>query len=167
MACGDCTLLKTVKGKEEDEIEGMSDANDTISMACDVTLDTFFIHHQEVTYGKAYEFVKLGFSPQCLCNSHECFNEEITHVYFQQLNDLPKKLFYTQYVLGAILLVINLTIVVFVLIARTLRTNASFILICSLAMSDVLIGLYTVGIAVFNPFTESTITPNQMMKKRH
>ena len=132
--------------------------------SCPITLDIFFIHHEEVTYGKAYEFVKLGFSPQCLCLSLECQDSEIAYLYFKQLYDNPKRLFHTQYALGVVVLLINLLVVLVVLTSPGLRTNASFILICSLAMSDVLIGLYTVGIAVFNPFTESTITPNQMMK---
>lgn len=157
--CKDCDLIKTANIKKD------KPSNLTLkeTFECPVRVN-FFVHDDEVTYtGYAYKVVKLGYSPQCLCQSTECANHEITYPYFRKLNELPKKLFYFQYILGSFLLCINLVIVVVVLSTRGLRTSASFILICSMAMSDTLIGVYTIGIAIFNPFTKVTVTPIEMI----
>lgn len=157
--CKECDLIKTSKIKRDNH----SNESFQEMLYCPVRAD-FFVHYDEVAYtGYAYKVVRLGYSPQCLCQSTECANHEITYPYFQKLNELPKKLFYFQYVLGFFLLCINTTIVVVVLLTRGLRTSASFILICSMAMSDTLIGVYTIGIAIFNPFTKVTVTPIEMI----
>lgn len=157
--CKECNLIKTTNEKDDKATNQSLDE----PFVCHVGID-FFIHHKEVTYGYAYKVVKLGYSPQCLCQSMECVKNEITYPYMRQLYDVPKKLFYFQYILGSFLLCINMIIVVVVLSTRGLRTSASFILICSMAMSDTLIGVYTIGIAIFNPFNKVTVTPIEMMK---
>lgn len=160
-SCRDCDLIKVVT---EDTVTSVNESIDDLDMqVCRIALG-FFIHHDEVDYGHSYDFVKLGFSPQCLCNSMDCYTHEVTYPYFKELNDLPKKLFYFQYLLGFLLVCINMVIVVVVLHTRSLRTSASFILICSMALSDTLIGMYTIGIAIFNPFTAVTVTPIEMMQ---
>ncbi|KAK3736476.1 hypothetical protein QZH41_005830 [Actinostola sp. cb2023] len=158
--CVECTLLKTA-----DKPKSNFTVNATMEEAsCQVTLDTFFLHHEEVSYDRAYKFVKLGFSPQCLCTSHDCQDNEIRYPYFKQLYSVPKRLFYIQYVLGFLVLIINLVIVLVVFSSKALRCNASFILICSMSVSDVFVGIYTIGIAFFNPFKASTVTPTELME---
>lgn len=156
--CAECTLIKNI------HFLGNSTINNESIGSCHVTLDTFFLHHNEVIYHRAYNFVKLGFSPQCLCTSIECRVNEIQYPYFKQLYSTPQKLFYVQYVLGFLVLVINLIIVFVVVCSKTLHRNASFVLICSMSLSDVLVGIYTLGIAHFNPFKATTVTPDELMR---
>lgn len=66
-----------------------------------------YVFPEEIEYGRSLLFVKRGFSPQCLCESDNCVAEDIYLPYDLTLNTLPRKLFYTEYILGAIAIILK------------------------------------------------------------
>ena len=96
----------------------------------------------EVNYGRSLWFVQRGFSPQCLCTSEKCNNAE-RNPYAIELNFIIRKLFYIEYVLGAIAIVLNLIVTLTIILSRPLY-KPSFIMICNVALCDILIGIYSV-----------------------
>lgn len=161
--CFECDLIKTQLlfsdqeiGDEEDMgsgeiVSGEGDGDDT---ACHVTITEFYFYPDEVKYGMSSQFVKQGFSPQCLCDPHsDCYKNEVRITFLRQLYYLPRKLFLSQYGLGALIILLNVTVLAVILRSRILRKNVSFILVGSMSMSDLLIGVYCIVIAKYNLFS--------------
>ena len=105
--CFECDLIKTQLlfsdqeiGDEEDMGSGeiVSGEGDGDDIACHVTITEFYFYPDEVKYGMSSQFVKQGFSPQCLCDPHsDCYKNEVTITFLRQLYYLPRKLFLSQY----------------------------------------------------------------------
>ena len=139
--CADCTLVKT---------ELLINLNDS-DMACIMTSEEYSAP-EEIDYGRSLAFVNRGFSPQCLCESHNCYMEEIATPYDQALNMLPRKLFYTEYILGAVAVVLNLVVIFISFGCRSLRKSTSFILLGNIGVCDVLMGVYSILIARYTVY---------------
>lgn len=141
-ACRDCMLVKT------DEIDNLT--RDLDWEMCKVTVDHFqFI--DEVKYGLSAWYFKNGFSSQCLCVNERCENEEINTPYDKELNMLIRNLFHIEYLLGSIAIVANLVVTLTIVLSRKLH-KPSFILICNVALCDMLMGVYAVLIGRFTVY---------------
>ena len=172
--CSTCDLIKFLKnetrlgddetGDEEDSGDGFSGEDDE-DMTCYVTLKDDFYHHKEVEYGVSARLVRQGFSPQCLCDyNSECYKYDVTVPYLTQLYSIPRKLFLSQYALGGLIIVLNLIVLVVIFSSKLLRNNSSFILVGSVALSDLLIGVHGVAIAKNNLFSDSyDVKPRAIM----
>ena len=137
--CQECLLLRTERFVERGE------------EICEVTLDDYSFP-EEVHYGLSLSFVKLGFSPQCLCDEESCFKSDLGKPYDLQLNTLPRQLFYVEYFLGSLALVLNLIIVITMATSRPLRKTSSFLAVGNIALCDTLTGVYSILIARFTSY---------------
>ena len=161
--CSTCDLIKILKNEthlDDDEISDEDDSGDEFSgeddedTTCYVTLKDYYYHHKEVEYGVSARFVKQGFSPQCFCDyNSECYKYDVIVTYLRQLYSIPRKLFLSQYALGGLIMVLNLIVLVVIISSKLLRNNVSFILVGSVALSDLLIGVHGVAIAKNNFFS--------------
>ena len=173
--CFSCDLIKILRNEthldddevgdnEDDSGDGFSGEDDE-EMTCYVTLKDFYYHHKEVAYGVSAMFVKQGFSPQCFCDlNSECYNFDVIVPFLRQLYSIPRKLFLSQYALGGLIIVLNLIVLVVIITSKLLRNNNSFILVGSVALSDLLIGVHGVAIAKNNLFSDSyDVKPRAIM----
>ncbi|XP_068731384.1 cannabinoid receptor 1-like [Montipora capricornis] len=172
--CFDCDLIKT-SGNETsiDDETGYGDGNsgDTFSgddedEPCHHTLQNIYLYHGQVDYGVSARFVEQGFFPQCFCDPYsECLNNDVDITFLRQLYNVPRKLFFSQYALGAFTILLNLFVLFVIMHSRILRKKTSFILVASMAMSDLLIGVYSVAIAKYNLFNEDDkVLPRVVME---
>lgn len=173
--CSTCDLIKILKNEtnlgddemgdnEDDSGDGFS-GEDEEDMTCYVSLKDFYYHHREVEYGVSARFVKQGYSPQCFCDyNSECYNYDVIVPFLRQLYSIPRKLFLSQYALGGLIIVLNVIVLVVIITSKLLRNNISFILVGSVALSDLLIGVHGVAIAKNNFFSESDdVKPRAIM----
>ncbi|KAJ7360370.1 hypothetical protein OS493_017002 [Desmophyllum pertusum] len=177
--CSTCDLIKISENETQfgdDEMgdyeedsgssgDGASGDGEEEGMTCHVTLEEFY-HPKEVEYGVSARFVKQGFSPQCFCDyNSDCLKYDVMVPFLRQLYNVPRKLFLSQYALGGLIIVLNLIVLVVIITSRLLRNNISFILVGSMALSDLLIGLHGVAIAKYNLFSDSdTVKPRVIME---
>lgn len=138
--CSDCVLVKT---------ELLISLND--SDACIVEPEGYSFP-DEIEYGRSLFFVERGFSPQCICEEEKCFDEEIATRYNVNLNALPRKLFYVEYIFGAIAVILNLVVVFICFGCRSLRKSTSFILIGNIGVCDVIMGVFSILIARYTAY---------------
>ncbi|KAL9988476.1 hypothetical protein ACROYT_G002925 [Oculina patagonica] len=138
--CSECQLVKT---------ELLINLNDS-EQACIVDPEEY-VFADEIKYGRSLSFVKRGFSPQCLCEGN-CFVAEIGTPFNVALNSLPRKLFYVEYIFGAIAVVLNLVVIFVSFGCRSLRKSTSFILIGNIGVCDVIMGVYSVLIARYTVY---------------
>ena len=136
--CGECLLLRS---------ELLTSLNDSESQ-CIVDARNY-IFADEIKYGRSLFFVKEGFSPQCICEHENCAFAEINLPYDLGLNTIPRKLFYVEYILGIIVISLNLLVVSICFVTHSLRKSTSFILIGNIAFCDIMMGVYSVLIGRF------------------
>lgn len=175
--CFACDLIKTLEnetlsiddegeGEEENSGDGYSGESENEDIPCHVTLKEIYFYPSEVKYGVSARFVKQGFSPQCFCNPFsDCFKNDVTVTFLRQLYNIPRTLFLSQYALGALTIFLNLLVLFVIITSRILRNKTSFILVGSMALSDLLIGVYSVAIAKHNLFSDSDkVIPRVIME---
>lgn len=96
-------------------------------------------------------YVKFGFLPTCLCKKNsECEFREIVMPHFEKQKMLPQKLFFLEYILGPLTIILNVVVMLVILCSRTLRKIPSFILISNMAFCDILVGIYSMWVASVN-----------------
>ena len=174
--CYACNLIKTSENEtffsddepgdaDEESGDGSSGEGENEN-TCQVTLKEFYYYPKEVNYGVSERFVEQGFSPQCFCDPYsDCFKNDVAVTFLRQLYYVPRKLFLSQYALGALTIFLNLIVLVVIISSRILRKNTSFILVGSMALSDLLIGIYSVAIAKHNLFSNSDeVIPRVIME---
>ena len=66
--------------------------------------------------------------------------------------NVPKKLFYTSYIMGAVAILLNVIVLFTVFSSRSLRQKTSMLLIANMAICDVLVGIYSIIIGDLNIF---------------
>ena len=140
-ACGECVLINT---------EVLLSLNDSDSFC--VVEPEKYVYAEEIGYGKSFYFAKQGFSPQCLCEQRECGFDEIAKPYNMELNSLPRKLFYLEYLFGVIAVALNLVVVFISFGSSSLRKSTSFILIGNIGFCDIMIGVYSILIGRFTVY---------------
>ena len=177
MHCSACDLIKISENETlfgDDEMEdyeeysgdgSVSGEGEEGDMKCQVTLKEFYYYPKEVNYGVSARFVKQGFSPQCFCDySSDCYDCDVVIPYLKQLYELPRKLFLSQYALGGLIVILNMIVLIVIITSRLLRNNISFVLVGSMALSDLLIGVHSLVIAKYNIFSESDVKPRVVME---
>lgn len=103
----------------------------------------------------AAKFVEHGFYPVC-SSQRKCSPSLLIFPAKSErakITSVPKKLFYSSYVLGAIAILFNLFILITVVSSKSLRRTTSMLLIGNMAVCDLLIGVYSVitgGLNIFN-----------------
>lgn len=101
------------------------------------------------------EFVEHGFVPYCPSNLKCSPAFRITSLRDEEKKkviDVPKKLFYSSYVMGAIAILLNLIVLTNVISSRSLRRTTSMLLIANMAICDLFIGIYSIIIGSLNIF---------------
>ncbi|XP_074634389.1 uncharacterized protein LOC141892935 isoform X2 [Acropora palmata] len=171
--CFACDLIKISENEtfsvddESRDTDGENEATfsgDDDYGACNINMESF-LYADEVKYGVSARFVKQGFSPQCFCDNLDCFRNDVVIAFLRQLYFFPRKLFLSQYALGGLTIFLNLVVLFVIMGSRMLRENTSFILVGSMAMSDLLIGIYSVAIAKYNLFNDANpVLPRVVME---
>lgn len=101
------------------------------------------------------KFVKHGFFPYCASNlkcSPKLRRITSSHDERAKVINVPKKLFYSSYVMGAVAILLNLIVLTTVFSSRSLRQRTSMVLIANMAICDVFIGIYSIIIGDLNIF---------------
>lgn len=136
-ACTICTLLKNERHHN-------------------VTLmkkGTFDIYPQSMCRGSRYKvsnvtrmFAEHGFLPVCLLEDAKCFDSDVKVTPLHQCWKSANSVLYVEYVLAPFILLCNFIVFTTTLTSKTLRRVPSMVLVANLAMSDFLVGIYTLGI---------------------
>ncbi|KAL9959755.1 hypothetical protein ACROYT_G033110 [Oculina patagonica] len=117
-------------------------------------LSAFSISNVEHRNGKLVtKFVEHGFYPFCsqrVCSPSMLIYPDKSEIV--KMTNVPKKLFYSSYVLGAIAILLNFVILFTVVSSKSLRKTTSMLLIANMALCDLLIGIYSVIIGSLNIF---------------
>ena len=104
----------------------------------------------------ATQFAEHGFYPFCqLKYQRKCAPRMIIYPEDSEkkkIVNIPEKLFYSSYVIGAIAILFNLVILITVLSSKSLRQTTSMLLITNMAVCDLLIGIYSIIIGDLNIF---------------
>ena len=118
-------------------------------------------HNDERPTKKFFEHGYLIFCLHKSCSAlaikHPKHDENIKTI------DLPKKLFYSSYVMGAVAILLNLIVLITIILAGSLRKTTSMLLIFNMALCDLLIGIYSIIIGNLNIF--SFLSSVQLEKK--
>ena len=97
---------------------------------------------------KTKEYASYNFSSQCLYKSESCYNSEIQVTKVHRCWDIDNDVLNSIYVFGSLDIFLNSLVVILTLSSKCLRENVTMIFIANLALSDVLVGLYGLGIAI-------------------
>lgn len=112
-------------------------------LVCIVILEEY-VFLEEIEYGRLFFFVKWGFLLKCLCELDNCVVEEIYLFYEFIFNMLLRKLFYIEYILGVIVIILNF-VVMFILFGCCLFCiSIFFILLGNISVCDIFMGVYLV-----------------------
>ena len=101
----------------------------------------------------ANKFLEHGFL--LFCSHTSCSSIALVHpnhIENTKTISVPKKLFYSSYVMGAIAILLNLIVLITVISSRSLRQTTSMLLIFNMALCDLLIGIYSIIIGNLNIF---------------
>ena len=101
------------------------------------------------------KFVELGFLSICgstLKCSPKFRRETSSPAEKAKVIQVPKKLFYTSYIMGAVAILLNLIVLITVFSSRSLRQKTSMLLIANMAICDVFVGIYSIIIGDLNIF---------------
>ena len=136
-ACTNCTLLK----------------NETHTNVTHFRRGTYDIYPQSRCRGSRYvvsdvsrTFASRGFLPMCVLHNEECFASEVTVIPMHQCWASANDVLYVEYFLAPLILVFNSVVFSAILTTKTLRKLPSMLLVSNLAMSDFVIGVYTLAI---------------------
>ena len=93
------------------------------------------------------EYALHNFSFQCVYKSDTCYNSEIRITRIHRCWDTDNDVLNLVYVFGSLEIVLNSIVVILTLSTNCLRENVTMLFIANLALSDVLVGLYSLSIA--------------------
>ena len=104
--------------------------------------------YDEIQYGKALDFIKLGFWPTCL--DRVCRIDQYEVPYFTSTYDVTIKSSFALYATGSAALLVNLAVVVFIVVHKSLRNDLAVRLLLNVAVCDALIALVSILFPRFN-----------------
>ena len=99
--------------------------------------------HDEIPYGRALDFIKLGFSPRCLAD-HVCWFDQKFLPYMTSIYDVTIKSSLALCATGSVALLVNLAVVVFIVLHKSLRNDLAVRLLLNVAVCDALIALVSI-----------------------
>ena len=105
----------------------------------------------EIQYGRALDFVKLGFWPTCLADD-VCMIDQYDLPHFTSLDDVTIKSSFAVYATGSAALLVNFAVVVFIALHKSLRNDLAVRLLLNVAVCDALIALANILCKRFNVY---------------
>ena len=132
--CQDCTLCKITS----DDVNSSCSRDPELSSASD------WGWHDKIPYG-----IKLGFWPTCLADD-VCMTDQYLLPYFTSENDVTIKSSLALYATGSAALLVNLAVVVFIVLHKSLRNVLAVRLLLNVAVCDALIALVSILFVRFN-----------------
>ena len=130
--CQDCSLCKM-----SDDVNSSCSRDRRLSSASDWWL------HDEIQYGRALDFIKLGFWPTCLAD-YVCRIDQFTLPYFTSESDVTIKSSLALCAKGSVALLVNIAVVVFIIFNKSLRNDLAVRLLLNVAVCDALIALVSI-----------------------
>ena len=134
--CQDCSLCKMTSDDVSSSCWFSSTPND-------------WRWHDEIQYGRALEFIKLGFMPTCLAD-HICWIDQKSLPYTTSVYDVTRKSSFALYATGSVALLVNIAVVVFIIFNKSLRNDLAVRLLLNVAVCDALIALVSILYSRFN-----------------
>ena len=107
--------------------------------------------HDEIQYGRALDFVKLGFWPTCIAD-YVCWIDQYELRAYTSVHEFIIKSSFALYATGSAALLVNLAVVVFIVLHKSLRNDLAVRLLLNVAVCDALIALATILCKRFNLF---------------
>lgn len=96
-------------------------------------------------------FIRHRYLPECMCvKQSECEFRHVVMPYFIKRTSLPQTLFYLEYALSPLTILLNVIVIATIVTSRSLRKVPSFILIGHTGLIDLLIGVYAIWVAHVN-----------------
>ena len=119
-----------------------------------LAVDTFSFESQmewkdKIQFGTALDFINFGFFPTCLMDGI-CYIDQYHLPFATAVYDVTVKSSFVLYATGSMALLVNITVVLFVVVNKSLRGDLTVRLILNIAVCDVLIGLVTILYARFH-----------------
>ena len=139
--CQDCSLCKMTS----DVVDSLSWRGRCLRSPSD------WWWHDEIQYGRARDFVKLGFWPTCPLADDVCFLDQYTHPYFTSIHDVTRKSSFALYATGSVALLVNVAVAVFIVFHKSLNDLAVRLLL-NVAVCDALIALVSI---LYSRFTRA------------
>ena len=137
--CKDCSLCKVTS----------DDANSSCSRDHRLSAPSNWRWPGEIQYGKALDFIKLGFWPTCL-EDYLCKIDQFALPLFTSLYNVARKSSFALYATGPVALLVNIAVVVFIAFNKSLRKDLAIRLLLNIAVCDALIALVSVLYTRFN-----------------
>ena len=109
----------------------------------------FWQWSDQVPYGRALDFIKLGFWPTCLCDPL-CENHEHGLQFFQAEYGIILKANAYLYATGSLALLFNASVIILIASRKSLRCDIAAILMLNIAVSDVFVGVFILLYATWN-----------------
>ena len=126
-----------------------NDVNSSCSRGRWLRSPSDWLWHDEIQYGRALEFVKLGFWSTCLAD-HLCRIDQFDFPIDTLVYDVTLKSSFALYVTGSVALLVNIAVVVLIVFHKSLRNDLSVRLLLNVAVCDALIALVSILHARFN-----------------
>ena len=105
--------------------------------------------NDKIQYGRALYFFKLGFWPRCLADV-VCRTDQFVLPYLTSIYGAALKLSFALYVTGSVALLVNIAVVVFIVLHKSIRNDLAVQLLLNVALCDVLIVLASIRYPRFN-----------------
>ena len=137
--CQDCSLCKITS----DDVSSSCSRDPDLSSASD------WRWHNEIQYGRALDFIKLGFGPTCLADD-VCMIDQYRLPYFTSLHEVTIKWSLALYATGSVALLVNIAVVLFIIFNKSLRNDLAVRLLLNVAVCDALIALVSILYSRFN-----------------
>ena len=122
--------------------------------------------HEHIQYGRALDFIKVGFWPKCLCDE-ACFIHQCVLPLSRAFSDVLLKATFSLYATGSVALVVNITVILVILFNKCLRSDIAVVLICNIAVCDVVIDIYSVLHATSSFYKMMTDYLEQILEGNH
>ena len=127
--CQDCSLCKMMS----DDVNSSCPRGRWLSSPID------WWWHDEIQYGRALDFIKLGFFPTCLFVDKACWIDQVELPYTTSIYDVTRKSSFALCATGSVALLVNIAVIVFIVFHKSLRNDLAVRLLLNVAVCDTLI----------------------------
>ena len=127
--CQDCSLCKMMS----------DDVNSSCSRGRWLSSPIDWWWHDEIQYGRALDFIKLGFFPTCLFVDKACWIDQVQLPYSTSIYDVTRKSSFALCATGSLALLVNIAVAVFIVFHKSLRNDLAVRLLLNVAVCDTLI----------------------------
>ena len=131
--CQDCSVCKMTS----------NDVNPSCSADPELSSPSDWRWHDEIQYGRALDFIKLGFWPTCLADD-VCRIDQFELPYFTSVHDVIIESSSVLYGTGSMALLVNIGMFSLIVLHKSLRNDLAICLLLNIAVCDALIALVAV-----------------------